>query len=223
MGVIYEISNTINDRVYIGSSINYESRHKEHISDIKNKKHHNIHLQRFCDKYGVNTLEFNVIEVCDDDIILEREQVFIDIHKDNSFNISTTSSAPMTGKKHTNESKNKISIKTNGKNNPMFGTKRPRWIVDKMIESNINRLRTKRESVISRLNRKLRQEVIIKNDDKTIRCMSITHASKIIGVSTQSIQNAIKRNTFKCKGWGISLCEDKLYNVDIVNNHLHFI
>jgi group I intron endonuclease len=173
MGVIYKITNTIDDRVYIGSSINYERRHKEHINDIKNNKHHNIHLQRFCDKYGVNTLEFNVIEVCDNGVILEREQVFIDKHKNNSFNISDKSSAPMTGKKHTEESKIKMSCNNKGENNAMFGTKRPRWIVDKMIYSNINRLRTKRESVISRVNRKLRQEIIIKNGDKTDMLLSL--------------------------------------------------
>ena len=62
MGVIYKISNNVDDRIYIGSTINLNKRWNEHKRKLLNHKHHNIHLQRFVDKYGLDSLNFNVLK-----------------------------------------------------------------------------------------------------------------------------------------------------------------
>ena len=124
MGYIYKISNIIDDRVYIGSTIRkrVEDRWDEHKNDLLNGKHANIHLQRFFYKYGFSFLIFSIIEEVENESILIREQHYLDVLK-NKFNISTNSSAPTTGRHHSLDSINKISVSTSGENNHIYEKK----------------------------------------------------------------------------------------------------
>ena len=110
MGYVYEITNVIDDRVYIGSTINLDKRWCEHKRDLMNNSHQNIHLQRFVNKYSIDSISFHIIEKIDNKNLLTKEQHYLDITK-NKFNIATDSSAPMMGKHHTKEAKEKA--KTN--------------------------------------------------------------------------------------------------------------
>lgn len=49
---IYCILNLVNDKIYIGQSVDIERRLRSHISHLINSKHHNQYLQRAFDKYG---------------------------------------------------------------------------------------------------------------------------------------------------------------------------
>ncbi|MDD2470089.1 MAG: GIY-YIG nuclease family protein [Bacilli bacterium] len=110
---VYQIKNLVNGKMYIGSSIDINSRWKEHIRDLNNNKHHSLHLQRAWNKYGESSFEFNVLEECNEDTTLEREQYYLDklesFKRDNGYNVSKSSSAPMMGRKHSKETKIKIS------------------------------------------------------------------------------------------------------------------
>lgn len=79
---IYKIKNKKNGKCYYGSSINIHKRLHRHKSDLKNKSHVNVYLQRVWDKYGEAGLEFVVVEECDKDVLLETEQKYIDSNKD---------------------------------------------------------------------------------------------------------------------------------------------
>lgn len=70
---IYKISNCIDNRVYIGSSKNLERRLTRHFSELKNGKHKNYHLQRFVDKYGLTAIDFQIIELCSEEELLQKE------------------------------------------------------------------------------------------------------------------------------------------------------
>lgn len=59
---IYKILNKINNKFYIGSSINIRKRFKEHERCLKLGIHSNKHLQSAWDKYGSNNFEFIIIE-----------------------------------------------------------------------------------------------------------------------------------------------------------------
>lgn len=59
---IYKILNKINNKFYIGSSINIRKRIKEHERCLKLGIHDNKHLQSAWDKYGSNNFEFIIIE-----------------------------------------------------------------------------------------------------------------------------------------------------------------
>lgn len=63
MHVIYKITNKINNKIYIGQSINYEKRIKEHIYARKNeKKHLNQIIDIAIKKYGKENFSFEIID-----------------------------------------------------------------------------------------------------------------------------------------------------------------
>lgn len=85
---IYIIRNTIDDRVYIGECTNFYKRYGRHLSQLCNNKHFNKKLQNFANKYGVDKLEFDILEVVDDNKI-DREIFYIQQYDSikNGFNI----------------------------------------------------------------------------------------------------------------------------------------
>lgn len=84
---IYKIVNTINRSIYIGSTINLVRREHEHFYSLKNDFHHSKILQRAFNKYGRLNFKFEVIEECEVEKLLEREQYYIDTLKP-SYNVS---------------------------------------------------------------------------------------------------------------------------------------
>lgn len=78
-GVIYIIKNVSSDKVYIGSSIHGLTKRKRcHITNLKNNKHHSIKLQRAWNKYGEDKFIFEIVETCNKEDILIKEQYWID-------------------------------------------------------------------------------------------------------------------------------------------------
>ena len=73
---IYIIKNNIDDRVYIGSAVSLAHRKGTHFYQLKNNKHGNLHLQNFVNKYGINSLNFTVLEFCKKEVLIEREQYY---------------------------------------------------------------------------------------------------------------------------------------------------
>lgn len=49
---VYLISNNVNGKCYVGSTIHLDQRRKEHFSRLANNKHINAHLQNAYNKYG---------------------------------------------------------------------------------------------------------------------------------------------------------------------------
>lgn len=78
---IYCIINIINNKRYIGSSKNIKRRLQIHRAELRHNWHSNSHLQRAWNKYGEKSFEYYVIEACSDDILLDREQYYIDTLK----------------------------------------------------------------------------------------------------------------------------------------------
>jgi group I intron endonuclease len=74
---IYIISNTLDNRVYIGSSKHLQRRLYRHKSELKLGKHDNRHLQRFVSKYGLDKIKFNILENCSEERLLELETKYI--------------------------------------------------------------------------------------------------------------------------------------------------
>lgn len=77
---IYSITNIQNGKLYVGSSNNIERRWKEHKSMLNCNKHHSTHLQNAWNKYGETNFLFEIIEECNTNILLEREQYYIDLY-----------------------------------------------------------------------------------------------------------------------------------------------
>lgn len=67
------------ERCYVGSALNIGRRWNTHLRDIKNGVHHSIKLQRHCDKYGRDDLMFSIISECNNNKLIETEQLYIDL------------------------------------------------------------------------------------------------------------------------------------------------
>lgn len=87
---IYRIKNLVNGKCYYGSSKQIEKRLKRHKRELNNNVHINCVLQRAWDKYGEKNFLFEVIEECDEIVLLEKEQYYLDLNPE--YNIGLKSS-----------------------------------------------------------------------------------------------------------------------------------
>ena len=104
---IYRISIGPN-KFYYGSAVNLYKRRLRHLESLKYKKHHNDFMQKAWDKYG--ELVFEVVEQCEKEELLNREQFYLDkwfSDKDN-MNICPMAGSSL-GYKHTPEAIKKMS------------------------------------------------------------------------------------------------------------------
>lgn len=120
-GGIYKIVNKIDGKYYVGSTKNFSSRWKEHVYDLARNIHHNSYLQNAWNKYGKNNFAFIIAEKIDDMTKLRMvEQTYLNIAKlteSHVYNINWTSSggSHFLGKKHTAESRQKMSLANKGR------------------------------------------------------------------------------------------------------------
>jgi group I intron endonuclease len=78
---IYQIRNTANNRIYIGSSYDISSRIKAHKNALRRGDHRSVVLQRSWNKYGKEAFEFTTLILCDQQNLLMYEQLLIDAYK----------------------------------------------------------------------------------------------------------------------------------------------
>lgn len=65
MTAIYKIKNLFNDKIYVGSAINFQRRIGEHTGLLNRNKHHSKYLQNSWNKYGDKCFVFEIIERVD--------------------------------------------------------------------------------------------------------------------------------------------------------------
>ena len=77
---IYQIRNLVNNKVYIGSTLDFYERRRDHFSLLRSNKyiHHCEHLQNSFNKYGEENFVFEVIEFCESDVRYKSEQYWLD-------------------------------------------------------------------------------------------------------------------------------------------------
>lgn len=75
---IYKIENIINNKIYIGSCSNFNVRKGSHLCLLRQGKHHSIKLQRSFNKYGEDKFIISLVENCEKENLINREQYYID-------------------------------------------------------------------------------------------------------------------------------------------------
>lgn len=75
---VYKITNIANGKFYIGSSWNGKGRWVNHRSRLRHQSHSNPFLQKAWNKYGEENFTFEIIECCERDALLKREQHHLD-------------------------------------------------------------------------------------------------------------------------------------------------
>ena len=69
--VIYKIVNLVNDKFYVGSTVNKKVRFREHRKQLRGNRHHCKHLQAAWNKYGEEKFDFRVVEEVSDALSLQ--------------------------------------------------------------------------------------------------------------------------------------------------------
>jgi len=134
---IYKITNLVNSKFYIGSSVAVNSRWNEHKSKLRRKIHVNPFLQKAWNKYGEDNFKFDVVELCEEKDSLDREQYYLDTLKPFrgvGYNISKIAGGGDTFSSMTKKAKKEFIKKSIhfGKDNGMFGKTHADDTIDKM-------------------------------------------------------------------------------------------
>lgn len=157
---IYCITNNINDKKYIGQSVNIKKRQRRHFYDLDTNNHDNAYLQRAYNKYGKENFSFLLIKACKPKYLNRFEKMYIKIYNtyQDGYNLTTGGQSPFEKKnnhRHTlsnciKMSKNK---NTTGYFRVYYETNRYkyRWYENK-----------KRKSISSKYIEKLKEKVINK-------------------------------------------------------------
>ena len=87
---IYKITNLINNKCYIGQAKDiYRRCNEEHIYGCNNSATASFHIYQAFAKYGIENFSVEVVELCDQSVLNEREIYWIDYYNsiDNGYNI----------------------------------------------------------------------------------------------------------------------------------------
>lgn len=141
---IYQILNLINGKFYIGKATHVIGRWATHKYYLRNNKHKNIYLQASWNKYGEIYFEFILIEACNLESLTIKEQYWIDTlgacDRELGYNINPNSETSL-GKKHRQETKDKISAANKGNKwsekakAAITGRKHSKEHIEKVIET----------------------------------------------------------------------------------------
>lgn len=204
-GAIYCIYNRINDKFYIGSSVDPNRRIREHLNQLKNESHVNKKPQNAFNKYGIENFTFEIL--CHEIVkkLLIKQQEFIDNLKP-YYNISKSANAPMTGRNHSKETLERFKTRKTGK-----GIKKRAWSEEARKNHLKARIGKKRSEEFKE---RRRQESIndgrVKNFDrekakKAVKdslgnqFSSMVECSKFHEMSVQAVCDILKGRTKKSK------------------------
>jgi len=125
---IYCIEHVQSRKKYIGQTKNFKNRISSHKSDLRKNKD-SVMLQRAWNKYGAINFIFYSVEICKPEELDEKEIYYISLfdttNKHKGYNLSFGGSKPPSwlGKKHSQETKMKISKSNIGTANGWLGKK----------------------------------------------------------------------------------------------------
>lgn len=96
--VIYKIRNVVNDKFYVGSTVDSRKRFWAHRKALRLGNHDCLHLQRAWDKYGEDCFKFEIVEHLNaKEELYPAEQKWLDEYfgKPNCYNVSAHADSPM--------------------------------------------------------------------------------------------------------------------------------
>lgn len=104
---VYQIINILNNKKYIGGTVNLRQRRKEHLGDLRTNKHHSIKLQEAFNEFGENNFKFEPLAKSTKEYLKRMEQWFLDVVNP-EYNTSKDATRPNLGKTMSEEHKAKL-------------------------------------------------------------------------------------------------------------------
>lgn len=164
---IYQIKNTVTNKIYIGKSSHLSHRKIQHFSSLNLGINSNHHLQNSYNKYGGTAFEFSVLLYCEEAELNRYERAIISLYGNSLYNILGGGE----GGPIPQETKEKISLSQIGKSVSLETRKKQSDVhkgikqTPELIEKRISRIRgrhyseeKKKEIYASRRNRKVSSE-----------------------------------------------------------------
>ena len=203
---IYQIKNLVNGKIYIGSSVNIARRWREHKTELRKDRHGNIYLQRSWNKYGEEEFEFSVLLLLNKkDNLIIKEQEYLDTLCP-EYNLAYKAGASMKGKRHTNETKKKMSNSSKGDKNGFFGKRHTKESIKKISKAGEGRIFSlEAREKLSKLHRGENHYHTTLTNDSVVKIRDLwkigkytqVEIGKMFGVNNKIINNIINYRTWK--------------------------
>jgi group I intron endonuclease len=199
---IYRWVNNINDKCYIGSSSNLGTRlsiyfsQKQMLNKLKISK--SIIYEALL-KHGYDSFSLEILEYCNINILIEREQYYINKYK-SEYNILKAANSRL-GLKHSIETRILMSLKKRDINHNLYG-KTPCFETRKRIsESSKSAIRINKPKII-RLETRLKLSLnsngirikVFKNNKLFKEYDTLTEAAKFFNVSNSTIRRYLNKD-----------------------------
>jgi group I intron endonuclease len=114
---IYKITNTVNNKIYIGCASNIRTRVNGHLYDLRKNIHKNSYLQKSWNKYGESVFIFETHELCNIEDLHMREHFWVTtldcLNKSIGYNLKPTD--PNGCSIHSEETREKLRQANKGK------------------------------------------------------------------------------------------------------------
>lgn len=180
---IYQITNVKNGKFYIGSAKDITIRWNHHRSDLNLNKHHSRYLQRSWNKHGAESFEFKILEHCELDVMIGREQYYMDTRCPD-YNMSPSAWSRL-GIKASDETRSRIS---KAKKLQKW-TDHQREVMVAFMKGNQHskgRVIPEEERMARRESCPLGKAVIGYTDDTEVRFTSVADAARTLGLKSGS-------------------------------------
>lgn len=197
--MVYRWINNLNKKTYIGSSVNFGSRLYKYYS-VKHLKEHNTPIHNALLKYGHSNFSLEILEICERDNSVLREQFYFDLLKP-EYNILQQAATSL-GFKHSAETleyfknERKVSDETR-KNLSLSAIGRILTEQDKKKISNSRKGQKLSDETRAKISASTASligvPVIIKNIETNLEVeyTTLTEAAKYLGVSRTAVKKAL--------------------------------
>ena len=197
---IYTITNTINNKKYVGSTCKLHKRWGQHKTDLRFNRHFNSKLQNAWNKYGEDKFVFEILEEVEpkQELLFEKENYHITslkpYERDIGFNICPKAEGGdnFTYNPRKEEIRKVLSELSSGENNFMFGKKHTENSIKLQKEKSVGRYTL--NWFIKRCgneegNRKFQE----RNEMLKNRKINYSYDNKCTGVKRGPMSNEIKK------------------------------